>query len=153
MLCALILLSCGGGRFRSPDLRERLIEAVEMGASRREATERFEVSASSSVRWLQRWHESGSAAPKPRGRSVSPLEEVADRVLAVVAEQPDLTLMQTVAALRRWRIEPAAARSGVSRSTQHHPHKKPASGRAASSRGGARVDHGSKSKACLIPPS
>ena len=36
----------------SLDLRERVIEAVEGGASRREAAERFEVSASSAVKWL-----------------------------------------------------------------------------------------------------
>jgi transposase len=39
----------------SGDLRERVIEAVEAGASRREAAERFEISPSSEVRWLQRW--------------------------------------------------------------------------------------------------
>jgi transposase-like protein len=49
----------------SGDLRERVIEAVEMGASRHEAAERFEVSVSSTVKWLQRWRESRSAAPKP----------------------------------------------------------------------------------------
>jgi transposase len=59
----------------SGDLRERVIEAVEGGASRRETAERFEVSVSSAVKWLQRWHESKSAAPKPRGGSISPLEE------------------------------------------------------------------------------
>src|SRR6476660_6675754 len=51
----------------SGDLRERVIEAVEGGASRRETAERFEVSVSSAVKWLQRWHESKSAVPKPRG--------------------------------------------------------------------------------------
>src|SRR6478736_3680315 len=59
----------------SGDLRERVIEAVEGGASRRETAERFEVSVSSAVKWLQRWQESKSAVPKPRGGSVSPLEE------------------------------------------------------------------------------
>src|SRR2546428_13523342 len=88
----------------SGDLRERVIEAVEAGASRREAGERFEISASSSVRWLQRWHESGSAAPKPRGGSVSPLEEFAAQVLALIAERPGLTLVEAVADLRRRRI-------------------------------------------------
>ena len=34
----------------SSDLRERVIEAVEMGASRREAAERFEVSVSSAIK-------------------------------------------------------------------------------------------------------
>src|SRR6476661_4903024 len=49
----------------SGDLRERVIEAVEGGASRRETAERFEVSVSSAVKWLKRWHESKSAVPKP----------------------------------------------------------------------------------------
>ena len=34
------------------DLRTRLVECVEAGASRHEAAERFEVSVSSAVRWI-----------------------------------------------------------------------------------------------------
>jgi len=42
-------------RSYSGDLRERVIEVVEMeGTSRREAAERFDISASSAVKWLQR---------------------------------------------------------------------------------------------------
>jgi transposase len=121
----------------SGDLRERVIDAVETGASRREAAERFEISASSSVRWLQRWHESGIAAPKPRGGSVSPLEEVAAQVLAVIAEQPDLTLVETVAELRRRRIR--TSRSSLWRFLDRHGitlKKKPASRRTAAGRCG-----------------
>src|ERR1700758_4984303 len=84
-------------RAYSGDLRERVIEAVEHeGTSRREAAERFGVSASSGIKWLQRWHETGSAAAKPRGGSVSPLEKHAAIILEVVAEQPDLTLDETL---------------------------------------------------------
>src|SRR6516164_9826481 len=72
----------------SGDLRERVIEAVEAGASRREAAERFEISASSAVKWLQRWRDHGVCAPKPRGGSCSVLEDYAERILALVAEQP-----------------------------------------------------------------
>jgi transposase len=43
-------------RSYSGDLRERVIEAVESGASRRETAERFEVSVSSAIKWVQRWH-------------------------------------------------------------------------------------------------
>ena len=121
----------------SGDLRERVIEAVEAGASRREAGERFEISASSSVRWLQRWHENGSAEPKPRGGSVSPLEEFAAQILALVAEQPDLTLVETVAELRRRRIR--TSRSSLWRFLDRHGitlKKKPASRRTAASRCG-----------------
>ena len=66
----------------SRDLRERaVITAVETGASRREAAERFEVSVASAVKWLQRWYQQRSAALKPRGGSVSPLEEFAVEIL------------------------------------------------------------------------
>ena len=102
----------------SGDLRERVIEAVEAGESCREAGERFEISASSSVRWLQRWHESGSAEPKPRGGSVSPLEKFAGQVLALMAEQPDLTLEEAVAELRRRRIQ--TSRSSLWRFLDRH---------------------------------
>ena len=124
----------------SGDLRERVIGAVEQGASRREAGERFEISASSSIRWLQRWHETGSAAPKPRGGSISPLEEVAEEVLALIAEQADLTLVETVAELRRRRIR--TSRSSLWRFLDRHGitlKKKPASRGTAASRCGARA--------------
>lgn len=88
----------------SGDLRERVIEAVTAGASRREAAERFEISPSSAVRWVQCWHETGRSAPRPRGGSTSPLEEHATQILALVAEQPDLTLEETILALRKRRI-------------------------------------------------
>jgi hypothetical protein len=70
------------------------------------------------VKWLQRWRESGSAAPKRRGGSVSPLEEHMARVLAVVAEQPDLTLVETVAELRKQRIR--TSRSSLWRFLDRH---------------------------------
>jgi hypothetical protein len=40
---------------------------------------------SSAVKWLQRWRERKSAAPKPRGGSISPLEECATEILALVS--------------------------------------------------------------------
>jgi len=102
----------------SGDLRERVIDAVETGASRREAAERFEVSVSSAIKWLQRWRERRSAAPKPRGGSISPLEAFAREILALVAEQPDLTLVETVAALRKRRIK--TSRSALWRFLDRH---------------------------------
>jgi transposase len=116
-----------------------VIEAVETGASRREAAERFEIRPSSSVRWLQRWREVGSAAPKPRGGSVSPLEEFAERILALVAEQPDLTLEETLAELRKQRIR--TSRSSLWRFLDRHDitlKKKPAGGGTGTGRRGAR---------------
>jgi transposase len=135
----------------SVDLRKRVIEAVEMGASRHEAADRFEVSVSTVVKWVQRWHESGSAEPKLCGGSVSPLEECAARVLALIAEHPDLTLMETATTLSRWRIR--TSQSAVSRFFIRHGitfKKKPASRGARASGRGARADAGSGSKSCLI---
>ena len=122
----------------SGDLRERVIEAVETGASRREAAERFEVSVSSAVKWVQRWRERRSAAAKPRGGSISPLEEFAAKVLALIAEQPDRTLVETVAELRKRRIK--TSRSSLWRFLERHDitlKKKSASGRTAAPRCGA----------------
>jgi transposase len=122
----------------SCDLRERVIEAVETGASRREAAERFEVSVSSAVKWVQRWRDRRSAAPKPRGGSTSPLEEFATKILALIAEQPDLTLLETVAELRKRRIR--TSRSSLWRFLDRHNitlKKKPASCRTAARRRGA----------------
>ena len=72
-------MGAGMPKAYSRDLRERVITAVETGASRREAAERFEVSVASAVKWLQRWYQQRSAAPKPRGGSVSPFERIGYR--------------------------------------------------------------------------
>src|SRR5712692_9006132 len=97
----------------SNDLRERAIEAVEAGASRREAADRFEVSPSSVINWMRRWHEHRSAVAKPSGGSVSPLEKRADWLLTLIAEQPDVTLDEVIAAMRKRRI--TGSRSALSR--------------------------------------
>lgn len=64
----------------STDLRERALEAVESGASRREVAEIFRVGVSSVIRWCQSWSETGSVASKRSSGSVSPLEEHSDRI-------------------------------------------------------------------------
>ena len=97
----------------SNDLRERAIGAVEAGASRREAAERFEVSPSSVINWLRRWHDDRSAVAKPSGGSVSPLEKRSDWLLTLVAKQPDMTLDEVIAAMRTRRF--AGSRSALSR--------------------------------------
>lgn len=112
----------------SCDLRERVIEAVAEGATRREAAERFEVSVASAVKWLQRWRDDHSAAAKPRGGSVSPLEQHATEILAVIAEHPDLTLVETLNELRKRRIR--TSRTALWRFLDRHNitfKKKPAS--------------------------
>jgi transposase len=140
-------------RSYSGDLRERVIDAVEKdGASRREAAERFDVSVSSAVKWLQRWSESRSAAPKPRGGSVSPLEAHAEYI-SLVAERPDLTLKETLAELLKRRIR--TSKSALSRFFARHDitFKKTCKPRNGIERKWpACADAGYESKACLIPP-
>jgi len=102
----------------STDLRVRVIRAVEAGSSRREAAEQFSISVSSAIRWLQAWLQTGSAVAKPRGGSCSPLEQHAERLLALIEAQPDLTLEELVAALRREGI--ASSRSAVWRFFDRH---------------------------------
>lgn len=95
----------------SDDLRARVIGDVVTGASRREAAEHYGISPSVVVIWAQRFEETGSVAAKPSGGSTSPLEAHAEFLLALVAEQPDLTLDEIVAAMGKRRI--AGSRSAV----------------------------------------
>src|SRR5271170_395260 len=95
----------------------------------------MDVSSSSAVKWLQRWQETGSVAAKPTGGSISPLEEHADWLLALIAKQPDLTLNEIVVAMRKRRI--SGSRSAVWRFDPTWP---------------ARAGVGCESRACLTRP-
>jgi transposase len=95
-----------------------VVEEVESGASRREAAERYGLSPSVVVIWMQRFEETGSVAAKPSGGSTSPLEKHAEFLLALVAGQSDLTLDEIVAAMRRRRI--AGSRTAVWRFFARH---------------------------------
>jgi len=111
---------------------------VDGGASRREAAEQFEVSVSSAIRWMQRFRDDGTFEPMARGGSTSPLEKYSERILALIHEQPDLTLDEMVLALRKRRTP--ASRSALSRFFARHGitvKKKSASGRAKTSRRGS----------------
>jgi transposase len=111
----------------STDIRGRVIARVESGASRREAAEHFEISASAAVKWVKCFRDTGSCAAKLRGGSTSPLEEHADWLLRLVAERPDLTLDDVVLAMRKQRIP--GGRSAVWRFFNRHKitfKKKPA---------------------------
>jgi transposase len=109
----------------SIDLRGRVIEEVESGASRREAAERYGLSPSVVVIWMQRFEETGSVAARPSGGSTSPLEKHADILLALIAEQPDLTLERDrggdAQTKDRWQPQRGVA---VLRSAQHQLQKK-----------------------------
>ena len=120
------------------ELRVRVIRLVEEGASRREAAEQFDVGVSSAIRWVQRFRNDGTCEPMPRGGSTSPLEKHSERILALIRQQPDLTLDEMVLALRKRRI--SASRSALSRFFVRHDitiKKKPAGGRAQARRRGS----------------
>ncbi len=87
----------------SPDLRARLIAAVEGGQSRRAAAKRFGVAASTAIKWMERWRREGHARPRPMGgdRHSHRMEAHAAEVLAPVRETPDLTPAEIAAHLER----------------------------------------------------
>ena len=59
----------------SDDLRSRVVAEILAGATRRQATERFKVSAAPAVRWAQLHSQTGGVQPRPRGgKSRSPLK-------------------------------------------------------------------------------
>jgi transposase len=90
----------------SLDLRERIVEAVEGGLSRRAAAERFAVSESCAIKLLQRWKRTGSAAPgRMGGTKRFALEPHEARVRELVAAQPDITLDELEARLAGEAIE------------------------------------------------
>ena len=89
------------GACRSSDLRERVVEAVSDGASRRGAAARYSVSASSAVRWAALAASEGSPAPRKQGRPAGkgPLADHLDFLIAAVEAQPDITMKELAARL------------------------------------------------------
>ena len=84
----------------SQDLRVRMVGAVDAGMSARAAARVFGVSASTAVKWVQRWRRTGSVAAKRMGGyRRSPLDAHADLLLGLVAERPDLTVEEIRAEL------------------------------------------------------
>jgi transposase len=114
-------------RAYSADMRQRVIDRVESGASRREAAEHYEVSPSTAVIWVKCFRETGRYAAKRRGGSTSPLEKHADFLLALIELESDLTLDEVVCTMRKLKI--SGSRTAVWRFFQRHKitfKKKPA---------------------------
>ena len=86
----------------SVDLRKRVVDAVDGGASRRGAAERFGVSASSAMRWKKRERETGSVAPKALGgdRRSARIEAHAQWLKGFVKDNHDATLEEIGLALQ-----------------------------------------------------
>ena len=101
-------------RAYSQDLRDRIVRAVDAGASRRATATKFEVSVSFVIRLVQHWRLTGSArvrgtGGRPRHR-LEPHGELVDRLLGA---RRDTTLEELCRALGREGV--AVSRSAVDR--------------------------------------
>ena len=87
----------------SIDLLERLVSAVDGGMSRRSAAERFGVAASTAIKWVDRWRQSGDVRPRPLGgdKRSHRIEAHAGEILALIEASPDITLGEIVEHLDR----------------------------------------------------
>lgn len=85
----------------SKDLRQRVIDAVEGGASRRAAAERFGVAPSTAVRWLDQWRSEGRVGPRPQGgdKRSHHIEAYSKEILGLVKANKDITLAEIAAHL------------------------------------------------------
>src|SRR6478752_10829475 len=96
-------------RSYSQDLRDRVIEATESGTSARKAAARFEVAASTAIKWLERLRDSGERSARRQGRRPgSKLDPHGDVLLAAV--EADSTLEE----LRRRLAEERGVRASIS---------------------------------------
>jgi transposase len=118
----------------SGDMRQRVIAEVESGASRRAAAEEFAVSASTAIIWVKCFRETGRCAAKPRGGSISPLEEYADFLFGLIEKQPDLTLDEVVLAKRKHKIPGSRTAVCASLSVTRLPSKNACAQRSRSAR-------------------
>jgi transposase len=92
------------------DLRERVVAAIEAGASAGEAAERFEVGRSTAGAWARLKRATGAVAPGRQGQPEgSKLDAHEDFILALVAENRDITLAEIAERLMRQRGVQAAA--------------------------------------------
>jgi len=124
----------------SDDLRRRVIEAAQDGASIAETVEQLGISVSSVVRFRRLHRETGSIRPAQfggyKGYALAAHEE---RVRQLVEEQPDMSLAEMKGVLAKEKVK--VAQSSISRFLHHLQlrfKKKPARRRAgpAGCRGG-----------------
>ena len=80
----------------SGEVRQRAIAAYEAGkGTQAQVAELYGVDISTFQRWLQRYRESGRAAPLPRGHNPPALDDPQMQQLdALVQQRPDATLEQ-----------------------------------------------------------
>ena len=94
----------------SCDLRQRVVDAINQGLSRRQAAARFGVSPSSAIRWAALSRTTGDVAPKKQGgdRRSGRIEAQASVILEEVAKAPDMTLAELQA-----KLDPRGVRVGT----------------------------------------
>jgi transposase len=98
----------------SQDLRERMMWAVLSGQSRHEVARMFDVSASCVIKLMQRVDATGDCQPRKfGGHKRYALAEHEDKVRALVAEKPDLTITELWQKITAHGIK--AGRSAVAR--------------------------------------
>ena len=107
-------------RALSLDLRERVIAAIEGGASCRQAAERFGVGKASAIRWHARYRAEGEIAAKPMGgdRHSHRIEAHAALILQACEARPQVYLREVRDALQEHSA--AASLSGLSRFFRRH---------------------------------
>ena len=109
----------------SIDLRQRVVDAVEAGLSRRAAADRFGVGVSSAIRWVTRARTRGDLEPDKRGGNQRShrIDSHRDLILGWIEAEPDLTLAEVagrLAAVVDYRPDPSVVcrffqRHGVTR--------------------------------------
>jgi transposase len=87
----------------SNDLRVRLVGCVAAGLSCRAAADRFGVAASTAVKWVRRWRDTGVVAPRPQGgdKRSGRIESHAAEILELIAGKVDITLAEIADHLQR----------------------------------------------------
>ncbi len=87
----------------SEDLRGRVVAAVEAGASRRSAAERFGVGVATAIRWVRVFRTTGAIAALPKGGDLRShrIEAFRDMILDAIEAQEDITLAELAALLDR----------------------------------------------------
>ena len=107
-------------RALSLDLRERVIAAIEGGASCRQAAERFGVGKASAIRWHARFRAEGEIAAKPMGgdRHSHRTEAHAALILGAYEARPQIFLREVRDVLGEGGA--AASLSGLSRFFRRH---------------------------------
>ena len=116
----------------SEDLRRRVVEAIDGGATIPDAAEQCGVSISSVVRFLRLHRDTGSvSAAKFGGYKEFALAAHEQLVKSLIGEQPDITLAELEARLAKKKV--VVGKSSISRFLIHLklPFKKKSAGRRA----------------------